>query len=313
MRSWQVEVDPGDRVVLYVAGAGGLSKSTDGGASWTLLLPTERHAQAIAVSPADPGLVYLGLVASPGISSDFWFLRSRDGGATWDQLEEHHNSLCGWGVPILVPHPTEPSRVFRAASCLAGRDFGDALWHSGDQGATWARVFGATRLDAADPQLAYPARLVGGRGATPARYYLAANRDARFGGSSLFRGDDDGRTWTEVLAFRGGGTMDRPEAQSIRLGGLAYEPARSDRVYVGFNAYAGEATGRTLADSGVMMSASGGTWTDLGRRSLGEINDLALDVDGRSLYLATDRGVWRLRLDRIPPPQPPAQVPSPAR
>jgi hypothetical protein len=43
------------------------------------------------------------------------------------------------------------------------------------------------------------------------------------------------------------------------------------------------------------------------------INDLALDVDGRSLYLATDRGLWRLRLDRIPPPQPPAQVPSPAR
>jgi hypothetical protein len=41
-------------------------------------------------------------------------------------------------------------------------------------------------------------------------------------------------------------------------------------------------------------------------------NDLALDVDGRALYLATDRGIWRLRLDGIPP-RPPVQVPSPPR
>jgi photosystem II stability/assembly factor-like uncharacterized protein len=310
----QVEVDPTDRAVLYASGAGGLYKSTDDGATWFLLLPTERHVQRIAASPADPALVYLALVAAPGISGDFWFLRSRDGGESWEQLEEHHNSLCGWGIPILLPHPTAPSRAFRAANCLAGRNFGDALWHSADQGVTWSRVFGATSLNAADPQLAYPARLVGGRGSAPARYYLAANRDARFGGSTLFRSDDDGRTWTDVLAFRGGGVSDRPEAPSVRLGGLAYDPGQPDRVYVAFNVFTGDATGRLLAGSGVTVSVSGGTaWTDLVGQDLGMANDLALDVDGRTLYLATDRGLWRLRLDRIPPPRPPAQVPSPSR
>jgi hypothetical protein len=312
-RARQVDVDPTGGVVLYASGAGGLHRSADGGATWTLVLPTDRHAQRIAASPADPGLVYLGLVGAPGISGDFWFLRSRDGGASWEQLEEHHNTLCGWGVPILLPHPTESGRVFRAANCLAGRNFGDALWHSADQGAAWSRVFGAATLNAADPQLAYPARLVGGRGAAPARYFLAANRDARFGGASLFRSDDDGRSWLEVLAFRGGGTMDRPDAPQVRLGGLAYDPGRPERVYVGVNAYAGDATGRTLSTSRVQTSAGGGdAWTDLGRRDLGEIDDLALGVDGRSLYLATDRGLWRLRLDGIPPRRPPVQVPSPS-
>lgn len=312
-RTRQVEVDPTGRAALYASGEGGLYKSTDDGASWSLLLPTERHVQRIAASPADPALVYLALVGAPATSGDFWFLRSHDGGASWQQLEEHHNSLCGWGVPILLPHPTEPDRVFRAANCLAGRNFGDALWHSPDRGGTWSRVFGATSLDAADPQLAYPARLVGGRGSAPARYYLAANRDARFGGSTLLRSDDDGRTWTAVLALRGGGVSDRPEAPSLTLGGLAYDPDRPDRVYVAVNVSTGDATARTPAGSGLKASANGGTtWTDLDGPDLGVANDLALAVDGRALYLATDRGVWRLRLDGIPP-RPPVQVPSPSR
>ena len=59
-RARQVEVDPTGGIALYASGAGGLHKSADGGATWTLVLPTERHVQRIAVSPADPGLVYLG-------------------------------------------------------------------------------------------------------------------------------------------------------------------------------------------------------------------------------------------------------------
>jgi len=172
-------------------------------------------------------------------------------------------------------------------------------------------VFGTTRLDSTDPQLAFPARLVGGRGTTPVLFYLAANRDARFGGFSLFRSDDDGRTWTEVLAYRAGGTTDRPEASNVRLGGLTYDAARPDRVYVGLNEDLVNASGGTLTDGRVRMSASGGTsWIDLGRRSLWKIADLSLGVDCQSLCLATEQGVWRLRLDRIQPSRPPAQVPG---
>jgi hypothetical protein len=41
-------------------------------------------------------------------------------------------------------------------------------------------------------------------------------------------------------------------------------------------------------------------WTQqdlsLGRQDIGAVSDLALGVDGRNLYAATDQGLWRLPL-----------------
>ena len=295
-RAWRVAVDPTDHTVLYTSGEGGLYKSTDDAATWTLVLPTKEFVRGIAVSPADRGLIYVGLVPTADISSDFRFLRSRDGGATWEQLEEHHNSFCGWGVPILLPHPSDAGRVFRTAACVAGRDVGLPLRHSADQGATWTTVFGDTRFG--NVQTAFPVRLVGGREAAPTRFYLAANRDSRTGGSSLFRSDDDGGSWTEVLANHDGTT--RPQPTNAMLAALAYDPTQPDRVYVGVNEFAGQSANRVLAASRVRASADGGaTWSDLGQRELGTISDLALGIDGQNLYAATDRGVWRLPVGEL--------------
>jgi photosystem II stability/assembly factor-like uncharacterized protein len=272
----QVAVDPVDHRTLYAAGAEGLYKSTDEGATWSLVLPTSEFVRAIAISPADRALVYVGLTGSATNSPDFRFLRSRDGGAAWEQLEESHNSLCGWGVRLLRPHPTDPQRVFRTADCYAGRNLSDALRQSLDAGATWADLF--------EPQLAFPSHLVGGAGAAPGRFYLAANRDSRAGGSSLFRSDDDARTWSEVLAFRGGGTQDQPSLPNVGIGGLAYDPAAPNRVYVGL-----AGGGR-----GVRASSDGGrVWADLGGGHLGAVNALALSADGGDLYAATESGLWR--------------------
>jgi photosystem II stability/assembly factor-like uncharacterized protein len=275
----RVDVDPTASTLLYAAGADGLYKSADRGATWLLVLPTSEAVQAIAASPADGTVLYVGLTRSPTNSPDFRFLRSRDGGATWEQLEEHHNSLCGWGVRILQPHPTDVRRVFRTADCYAGRNLSDALRQSLDQGATWADLF--------EPQLAFPTRLVGGAGAAPGRLYLAANRDARAGGSSVFRSDDDGRNWSEVLGFRGGGTTEQPNLPNVQIGGLAYDPAAPNRVFVGL----------TEGGRGVRASSDGGrTWVNLGRQDLGQINALVLGINGRDLYAATDSGLWRLSL-----------------
>jgi photosystem II stability/assembly factor-like uncharacterized protein len=287
-REPSVAVDPTNHAVLYAAGAGGLYKSSDDAATWALLLPTTETVLRVAVSPADHHLVYLALAGSPTNATDFRFLRSRDGGATWQQLEEFHSSLCGWGVRLLEPHPTNAQRAFRTAGCYAGRNLGDALRQSTDQGATWSALF--------EPQMAFPARLVGGRAVAPGRYYLAANRDSRAGGSALFRTDDDGSTWAEVVAFEGGGTIQQPDAPDVRIGGLAYDPAKPDRVYVGLNEYADQLSGRTRTGSRVIASSDGGaTWAELGRGDPGEISDLVLGIDGLNLYMATDQGLWRLR------------------
>jgi len=104
--------------------------------------------------------------------------------------------------------------------------------------------------------------------------------ESRTVGSSIHRSDDDGRTWTLLLTTAGDGA---PEPGK-RITALTYDPARPDVVYI-------------AVEGGVRASADGGaTWAALGRQDLPRINVLALGVDGRNLYAATERGLYRLRL-----------------
>jgi photosystem II stability/assembly factor-like uncharacterized protein len=293
-RGLRAAVDPTNHDVLYVGSGDGLFRSVDAGGTWSRLSipppatpwPSEAPDR-IVVSAADPEVVYLAVTANEAISARFRFLRSRDGGATWDALEEANNSLCGWGVRILQAHPTDPRRVLRTASCYAGRNLSDALRESRDQAATWRILY--------EPRLAFPTALVGGQGTAPGRWYLAANHDARSGGSTLFRSDDDGGTWQSVLVFQGGGTIGGADSPNVQMGGLAYDPAAPERLFVGLNETSSQAATPPPARSRVTTSADGGqTWTDLGRPDLGAINALAVGIDGRNLYAATEQGLWRL-------------------
>lgn len=293
-----VEVDPTNHDVLYAGGAAGLYRSPDRGAHWSLILPTDRDVEAVAVSPADPRLVYVGLKRF----SQFWFLRSRDAGATWEELEDTYRSLCTWAVPILESHPSDVNRLFRTAGCYAGRNTWDELAESRNQGATWTPRFGSGQVE--DPQHAFPDILVGGHGAAPERYYLAAQRHRLLGDSSLFRSDDDAASWVEVLAFRSGGSNDQPDVPNVRIGGLAHDPAQPDHAYVALNRTSGPAWDQTWLGSQVLLSEdSGGMWSALGQQDLGRVADLALGIDARYLYAATDHGLWRLPV--APSPQPP--------
>lgn len=293
-----LNVDPTDHTILYAAGPDGVYKSNDDAASWKLIFTygqdVGRNALALAVSPAEHNVLYLGVTTMPGISSDFRFFRSQDAGTTWRKLEERHFSLCGWAVLILQPHPIDAGRVFRAASCTAGRDFGEMLNQSTDAGETWTAAW-----DGSANEVGYPSRIVGGQGAAPDRFYLAVNRDRRVGGSTVFRSDDDGATWNSMLVQRGGGSPGfggDPQTVAVEVRGLAYDPANPDRVYVGrqaFPVYSDPPDGGAVAAS----VDGGATWSDLGRQDIGAVSDLALGVDGRNLYAATDHGLWQLRLD----------------
>ena len=221
------------------------------------------------------------------------FFRSQDGGTTWRKLEETHFSLCGWAVPILQPHPMDAGRVFRAASCTAGRNFGEPLNHSANAGETWSEAWNGN-----GDESGYPSRLVGGRGIVPGRFYLAVNRDRRLGGSNVFRSDDNGVSWSAILTYRGGGTPGfggDPETAAVEIGGLAYDPVNPDRIYVGRKVYPSYSD--PPDGGGVAVSTDGGaTWSDLGRQDIGAVSDLALGIDGRNLYAATDQGLWQLPL-----------------
>lgn len=297
-------IDPTNHQVLYTAGQDGAYVSRDDAASWNRVLaygPTLGFdARALAVSPADPNLLYLGVAGRASISADFWLLRSQDGGATWDSLEEQHNSMCGWAVDILQAHPSDPNQLFRCAGCRAGRNFSDALMRSTDQGKTWTPWLGASP----GPDMAssgFPTRFVGGQGAAPDVFYLGINRDARVGGAFLTRTDDAGATSRGVLDFRGGGSAgfhlpdSDPNAPSTQIAGLAYDPAQPDRVFVGLVSI--PSYGSPANDGSVMASVDGGaTWNPIGGQSIGVVHDLILGIDGQNLYAGTDTGVWRLAL-----------------
>jgi photosystem II stability/assembly factor-like uncharacterized protein len=278
-------VEPIDHAVWYAAGTEGLYRSNDAGNSWTLVLPTEDPERgailALAVSAADPRLLYQARGPIWPATGAIQFLRSRDSGSTWERHDGPQQSGCAWRVLLLEPHPTDSARVFRTAGCYAGRDLGAPLDRSADQGTTWAEIF--------RPNVAFPVRLVGGGAAATERFYLSTNRDFRAGGSTLFRSDDGGDSWEEVLAYRGGGTIQGESAPNVQMGGLTYDRFAPDRVYVGL---VGDGRGvQASEDAGV-------SWMRLGSTEIGAVPALALGIDGQNLYAGTDQGLWRLRISR---------------
>ena len=285
----RVAVDPTNHTVIYAAGEGGLYKTGDDAATWQLIMPTPWNVAALAVSPADPNLIQLAIKDQPTNATLFRRLRSRDGGATWEQLQNTQASLCGWGVSLLKPHPTDPRRVFIAYDCFAGRTMTVPLEQSLDQAATWTPVF---------KQSFWQATLMdGGRGAMPTRYYLAAQRDFRMGGFGLFRSEDDGATWSETMTTpRSLNERGQQVAPNARVEALVYDPVVPDRVYLAVHESDGPWwDSKTAHTYRVLGSAdAGGAWLELSGPDFPKIDDLALGIDGRNLYAATERGVLRL-------------------
>ncbi len=86
---------------------GGISKSTDGGATWTrLTLREPDEVRALAVDPADPQLVYAG-------SQEHGLWSSADGGDTWAALSP---GITGLSVFVLEFAPPQASTSLAAAS-----------------------------------------------------------------------------------------------------------------------------------------------------------------------------------------------------
>ena len=138
----RVTLDPANPRTLYAAGLGGLYKSVDDGVTWQLVLPlSDQQTESIlsiAVSPAEPSLIYLAVAPVWPQPGRFRFLRSRDGGLSWDTIEERQQSSCAWSVRILYPHPSDATAVFRTAGRYASRNLEAPLELSGDQGASWS-------------------------------------------------------------------------------------------------------------------------------------------------------------------------------
>lgn len=237
--------------------AGGVFKSTDGGASWAavnagLAWPgmDSLNVWDLALDPTAPGTLYAGT----------WWggaFKSTDGGASWTAV---NTGLPGnASVFIQAVDPQAPGTVYATAWVEAKL----RLFKSTNGGASWD-------LMGQDDGLSFISVFVD----PTAQGALYATLD---GSAMVARSTDGGATWTMVDA-----------GLSHRAGFLAFDPATPGTIYAGTSPYSGGTGG------GVFRSTDGGvSWVAVGLAGM-EIVSLAIDPATRTLYAGTYRnGIFK--------------------
>jgi photosystem II stability/assembly factor-like uncharacterized protein len=126
----EVVPDPRTPGTLYVTvrnlagGDHGVYKSTDGGETWSGLLP-QQIVTALAIAPDPSGRTYAGTRSG--------LIRSDDGGATWRSADA---GLSDRNILSIAIDPSEPKRLYvgtAAAAVFQSTDGGDS-WQPFDKG-----------------------------------------------------------------------------------------------------------------------------------------------------------------------------------
>ncbi|MGE0039615.1 MAG: glycosyl hydrolase [Vicinamibacterales bacterium] len=152
-------VDPRDADVAFAAVLGhafgpnperGVYRTRDGGATWQQVLARDADTGAsdVAIDPSNPRIVFAGLwqarrrpwdLVSGGPGSGLFV--SRDGGTTWDEIEDDGLPDKPWGKVGVAVAPSDGRRVYAVIEADGG-----GLFRSDDGGGTWSHVSVDRRL-----------------------------------------------------------------------------------------------------------------------------------------------------------------------
>src|SRR3954452_11864099 len=226
-RALAIEGIPNEPNAYYFGSvAGGVWKTTDGGANWTPLFDKEAISSigAIAVAPSDHNVIYAGTgeaAVRGNISYGTGVFKSVDAGKTWKNIGLKDTRHIG----ALIVDPKNPDVVLVAA---LGHIFGPnqerGIFRTTDGGKTWMRVLWKDQdtggIDIVfDPQ---------NSNVVFASLWQARRQPWNFSsggpGSGLYRSQDGGATWKRL---EGNGL---PDGILGRIG-VSVSGADSNRVY----------------------------------------------------------------------------------
>jgi photosystem II stability/assembly factor-like uncharacterized protein len=286
-------VAPSDSHVLY-AGTGeatnsilsfygrGVLKSTDGGATWTLLGNDVfgRHTiSQIVVSPIDPDTVFVAVAGSGvnGVGGNTGIWESTDGGLTWANTTTAISTTADFSDVKI--DPTDPQTLYAAVGSFRGSAV-NGVYKTTDGGATWSAAgnfpmgVGDGRITVAvapaDPQTLYALISGSGQAGTSLGRLVA-----------VMKSTDGGDTWAALPNtpnLGGSGWYGLP---------LIVDPSDVNTVY---------ASG---GGAEIVESVNGGlSWfsLQLGADRTGPHVDhhaFAFDANGKLLD-GNDGGIWRL-------------------
>ena len=242
------------QTVYAATSAGGVWRSDDGGATWSL--PGDemasRSVRWLSVDPADPKSVWAGIEAR-GSGSALW--RTTDGGATWKPVADAYpgGRVQATGAPITFA-PTQPKTIYVASTNLHYR--------TDDGGKTW-RDFRVPNQDAYvfavhpnDPKIVF----AGGRGET----------------QNLSRSTDGGKTWRQVGVGLGKNSLHH----------LVFDPTEPTTLYASGGTFATVFKSTDNGDSWSKLTLPVGGTSDL--------YSLTIDPkNGQQLWAATEDGLLK--------------------
>jgi len=200
-RIHDIQIDPSNPAVLYVAAAsGGLWKSTNKGVTWKDIFEgqDDNTFGAVAIFEKDPKIIWAGTGEQNNRQSSSWgggVYRSTDGGATWSYLGLHDTRAIG--RVVLDPADANIAYVAAAGNLWAGNPE-RGVFKTTDAGRTWNKVLyvdtftGATDLvmDPRDATVLYAA--------TYQRLRKAFGYNGGGPGSAIYKTTDAGATWKKL-------------------------------------------------------------------------------------------------------------------
>ncbi len=225
-------IDPSNRSTIYAGTSRGLYRSTDRGSQWSPLLSgSATLIREVALDPSDRANLWV-LTGSE-------LRKSTDAGASWTTVDGPSGSVSGIAV-----HPTDSSILVATTS--------DGIFRTVDGARTWSRVMnvngaGGVVADRAAPGRFYARRLG----------WVYPFLDARGFAYSV----DDGASWSPL----GYGLPD-----TMNMYAFAFDPSDHTRIYLGTGGYGVYTTtvGSTDGPSLRVTSPRGGEYWDAGTRRL---------------------------------------------